>query len=128
MSRLRQLSSVHFMDPIDDAVNAAQLHNPCGTAELLNTVGTLEDVLKGLAYIVGSVEYGYRAVPTAEHGLAFRRYAGEENVEPDLAKAELLQLLADVRAVLEDQALPAVGQAARLAARLHLPDDQTPRS
>lgn len=127
MSRLRQpSSSVHFMDPIDDAVNAAQLHSPRGTGELLNTVGTLEGVLKGLAYIVGSAEYGYLAVPTAAEGLAYRRYSGEENVEPDVAKAELLQLLGDVRAALEVEVLPAVGRAAHLAARLHVTDAQPP--
>ena len=125
MSRLNQPSSVHFMDPIDDAVNAAQLHSPRGIGELLNTVGTLEDVLKGLAYIVGSAEYGYGAVPTAAGGLAYRSYPGEENVEPDVAKSELLRLLADIRAALENQVLPAVGRAAHLAARLHVKDIET---
>lgn len=114
------------MDPIEDAVNDAMLHAPRSTTDLSGTVGALEEVLKGLAYIVGSVEYGYSAVPTAEDGLAFTLYPSEEILEPALARAELLQLLADVRAALEDQALPAVSRAAHLAARLHLPDAPTP--
>ena len=118
-------TSIHFMDPIDDAVNAAQLHSPSGTTELLGTVGALEDVLKGLAYIMGSAEYGYRAVATAAEGLSYRTYPGEGNVEPDEAKAELLQLLADVRANLESHVLPAVGRAAHIAARLQLTDAPT---
>ena len=114
----------HFMDAVEDAVNAAVGHQPRGAAELHGAVGAFEEVMKGLAYIMVSLEYGYRGLPDGPEELIFETYAGESPRSASEAKARVLELLSQVHQQLAESTLPQLEQVAAVTARLAEPRDR----
>lgn len=108
----------HFLDEAEDAVNTAMGRHPTGLGEALCAVGSVGEIMKGLAYIVGTLEIEYRSLAGAGHRLRFQPYPGEPNQTTDDARDELLRLLAAVRTQLENSTVPTVERVTYLAARL----------
>ncbi len=109
---------VHFLDATEDAVNTAMGRQPRGVGELLGGVGGLEEIMKGLAYIVETLEYGYRNLPTVAGDLQYVVYPGEPDRDADEVRTELLDGLNSVKRQLESTTIPALQRSAFLAARL----------
>jgi len=108
----------HFLDDAEDAVNTAMGRHPAGLGEALGGIGSVGEILKGLAYIVGTLEIEYRSLAGAGDRLRFEPYPGEPNQSTDDVRDELLRLLAAVRTQLENSTVPTVERVTYLAARL----------